>query len=412
MTENVRSHQSQAQARESYGTADEPYLVVDNLTVQFPTADGLVQAVSDLSYSLAQGRTLGIVGESGSGKSVSSMAIMGLHDYKRTRMSGSIRVGGREIIGLSSDKMRSIRGGDVAMIFQDPLTSLHPFYSIGKQLVEAIQVHQDINKSDGLKQARDMLERVGIPHPDRRLKDYPHNLSGGMRQRVMIAMALLNSPELLIADEPTTALDVTVQAQIIDLLQDLQKEFGTAIILITHDLGVVADMADDVVVMYGGRVVERGGIEDIYYRPEMPYTWGLLGSVPRMDAGHSTRLRPIPGQPPSLIRLPKGCVFRPRCAYHELVPGDRCDTERPDLLPVTPDHAVRCHLEHAQRREIAIERLQENNPAAAAPPADAAAAAPVAPASAAASPAPAGAPPVDPSPGAPSSAAGSTQEDK
>jgi len=233
-----------------------------------------------------------------------------------------------------------------------------------------------------------------------------------MRQRVMIAMALLNSPELLIADEPTTALDVTVQAQIIDLLQDLQKEFGTAIILITHDLGVVADMADDVVVMYGGRVVERGGIEDIYYRPEMPYTWGLLGSVPRMDAGHSTRLRPIPGQPPSLIRLPKGCVFRPRCAYHELVPGDRCDTERPDLLPVTPDHAVRCHLEHAQRREIAIERLQENNPAAAAPPADAAAAAPVAPASAAASPAPAVAPPADPSPGAPSSAAGSTQEDK
>jgi len=202
-----------------------------------------------------------------------------------------------------------------------------------------------------------MLARVGIPSPERRIKDYPHNLSGGMRQRVMIAMALLNDPELLIADEPTTALDVTVQAQILDLLRDLQKEFGTAIVLITHDLGVVADMADDVVVMYGGRIVERGQIDDIYYRPEMPYTWGLLGSVPRMDVNRNERLEPIPGQPPSLIRLPEGCVFRPRCPYHELVPGNRCDTERPDLLPVTPDHAVRCHLEPAQRREIAKERL-------------------------------------------------------
>jgi peptide/nickel transport system ATP-binding protein len=256
----------------------------------------------------------------------------------------------------------------MAMIFQDPLSSLHPFYSIGKQLVEAINVHQDVSQSAAMKQARDMLERVGIPSPDRRLKDYPHNLSGGMRQRVMIAMSLLNSPELLIADEPTTALDVTVQAQIIDLLRDLQKEFNTAIILITHDLGVVADMADDVVVMYGGRVVERGGIDDIYYRPEMPYTWGLLGSVPRMDVGRNARLEPIPGQPPSLIRLPKGCVFRPRCPYHELVPGDRCDTDRPDLLPVTPEHAVRCHLEPAQRREIAVERLARTGAAAAASP--------------------------------------------
>jgi peptide/nickel transport system ATP-binding protein len=245
----------------------------------------------------------------------------------------------------------------MAMIFQDPLSSLHPFYTIGKQLVEAIRVHQDVSRDVALKQARDMLDRVGIPSPDRRLQDYPHNLSGGMRQRVMIAMALLNGPELLIADEPTTALDVTVQAQIIELLRDLQREFGTAIVLITHDLGVVADMADDVVVMYGGRIVERGSVDDIYYRPQMPYTWGLLGSVPRMDVGRSERLEPIPGQPPSLIRLPKGCVFRPRCPYHELVPGNRCDTERPDLLPVTPDHAVRCHLEPAQRREIAVERL-------------------------------------------------------
>ena len=197
------------------------------------------------------------------------------------------------------------------MIFQDPLSSLHPFYTIGKQLVEAVQVHQKVSKRTAYGQARDMLDRVGIPNPERRIKDYPHNLSGGMRQRVMIAMALLNSPELLIADEPTTALDVTVQAQIIELLNDLQSEFGTAIILITHDLGVVADMADDVVVMYGGRVVERGSVEDIFYRPQMPYTWGLLGSVPRMDADRGDRLEPIPGQPPSLIRLPEGLRLPP-----------------------------------------------------------------------------------------------------
>jgi peptide/nickel transport system ATP-binding protein len=290
---------------------------------------------------------------------VTSQAIMGLHNRKTAKVSGEIRLDGEELLSARPDQVRSLRGKRMAMIFQDPLSSLHPFYSIGKQLVEAINVHQDVSKDAALKQAREMLDRVGIPNPDRRLKDYPHNLSGGMRQRVMIAMALLNSPELLIADEPTTALDVTVQAQIIDLLRDLQKEFETAIILITHDLGVVADMADDVVVMYGGRVVERGQIDDIYYRPEMPYTWGLLGSVPRMDVSRTERLEPIPGQPPSLIRLPKGCVFRPRCAYHELVPGNRCDTERPDLLPVSPEHAVRCHLEPAQRREIAVERLGE-----------------------------------------------------
>jgi peptide/nickel transport system ATP-binding protein len=335
----------------------DPFLDVKDLRVQFPTEDGIVGAVDGVSFSVSKNETLAIVGESGSGKSVTSQAIMGLINRKTAKVTGEILFDGEELLGARPDQVRSLRGKRMAMIFQDPLSSLHPFYSIGKQLVEAINVHQDVSNTDALKQARDMLERVGIPNPDRRLKDYPHNLSGGMRQRVMIAMALLNSPELLIADEPTTALDVTVQAQIIDLLRDLQKEFNTAIILITHDLGVVADMADDVVVMYGGRVVERGGIEDIYYRPEMPYTWGLLGSVPRMDARSSGRLQPIPGQPPSLIRLPKGCVFRPRCAYHELVPANRCDTDRPDLLPVTPEHAVRCHLEAAQRREIAIERL-------------------------------------------------------
>ena len=335
----------------------DPFLKVDDLRVQFPTEDGVVSAVDGVSFSVQKGKTLAIVGESGSGKSVTSQAIMGLINRKSATMTGEVRLDGEELVSARPEQVRSLRGKRMAMIFQDPLSSLHPFYSIGKQLSEAVRVHQDVSKSAALKQSTEMLARVGIPSPERRVNDYPHNLSGGMRQRVMIAMALLNDPELLIADEPTTALDVTVQAQILDLLRDLQKEFGTAIVLITHDLGVVADMADDVVVMYGGRIVERGGIDDIYYRPEMPYTWGLLGSVPRMDVSRSERLEPIPGQPPSLIRLPKGCVFKPRCPYHELVPGDRCDTERPELLPVSPDHAVRCHLEPAQRREIALERL-------------------------------------------------------
>jgi peptide/nickel transport system ATP-binding protein len=345
----------------------EAFLDVKNLKVSFPTEDGVVNAVDGVEFSVRRGRTLAIVGESGSGKSVTSQAIMGLVNRKTATVSGEVFLDGEELISARPEQVRSLRGKQMAMICQDPLSSLHPFYSIGKQLVEAVRVHQDVSKDVALKQARELLDRVGIPSPDRRLKDYPHNLSGGMRQRVMIAMALLNSPELLIADEPTTALDVTVQAQIIDLLRDLQQEFGTAIVLITHDLGVVADLADDVVVMYGGRIVERGAIDDIYYRPEMPYTWGLLGSVPRMSVGRSERLEPIPGQPPSLIRLPEGCVFRPRCAYHELVPGNRCDVERPDLLPVTPDHAVRCHLEPAQRKEIAIERLGSHSGQASAP---------------------------------------------
>ncbi|MGH8892629.1 MAG: ABC transporter ATP-binding protein [Actinomycetes bacterium] len=333
------------------------FLDVKGLRVSFPTEDGVVSAVDGVDFAVNKGETLAIVGESGSGKSVTSQAIMGLINRKTATVSGEVLLDGEELISARPEQVRTLRGKRMAMIFQDPLSSLHPFYTIGKQLAEAVLVHQDVSKGAARQQAREMLDRVGIPSPDRRLKDYPHNLSGGMRQRVMIAMALLNDPELLIADEPTTALDVTVQAQIIDLLRDLQKEFGTAIVLITHDLGVVADMADDVVVMYGGRIVERGGIDDIYYRPEMPYTWGLLGSVPRMDVGRGERLEPIPGQPPSLIRLPKGCVFRPRCPYHELVPDNRCDVERPELLPITPDHAVRCHLDSAQRREISVERL-------------------------------------------------------
>jgi peptide/nickel transport system ATP-binding protein len=327
------------------GNSNEPYLVVENLTVSFPTADGLVQAVTDMSYTLEQGKTLGIVGESGSGKSVSSMAIMGLHDYKRTRMSGSIRVGGREIVGLSNNEMKEIRGDDVAMIFQDPLTALHPFYSIGNQIAEGYRAHNDVSKSQARAKAIEMLDRVGIPQARSRVDDYPHQFSGGMRQRAMIAMALVNDPKLLIADEPTTALDVTVQAQILDLLQELQRDFNSAIIIITHDLGVVAEMADEVLVMYGGRAVEHGRTRELLTHPEMPYTWGLLSSVPDVRGDTEARLIPIPGNPPSLLDPPPGCPFHPRCAHKDKVPGDLCRTELPPLIEGNrPGHTKRCHL--------------------------------------------------------------------
>ncbi len=323
-----------------------PFLVVEDLTVRFPTADGLVQAVTDLSYTLEQGKTLGIVGESGSGKSVSSMAIMGLHDVKRTHMTGSIRVGGREIVGLSNNRMQSIRGGEVAMIFQDPLSSLHPFYSIGAQISEAYRAHNDVSKSKARAKAIEMLDRVGIPQARSRVDDFPHQFSGGMRQRAMIAMSLVNDPKLLIADEPTTALDVTVQAQILDLLQELQRDFNSAIIIITHDLGVVAEMADDVLVMYGGRAVEHGPTKELLTHPEMPYTWGLLSSVPDVTADTSAQLIPIPGNPPSLLNPPTGCPFHPRCSHREKVPGDLCRTELPLLVQGNrgPQHLKRCHL--------------------------------------------------------------------
>ena len=323
----------------------EPYLVVEDLTVSFPTADGLVQAVTDMSYTLEQGKTLGIVGESGSGKSVSSMAIMGLHDYKRTRMSGSIRVGGKEVVGLSNNEMKRIRGDDVAMIFQDPLTALHPFYSIGNQIAEGYRAHNDVSKSQARAKAIEMLDRVGIPQARSRVDDYPHQFSGGMRQRAMIAMALVNDPKLLIADEPTTALDVTVQAQILDLLQELQRDFNSAIIIITHDLGVVAEMADEVLVMYGGRAVEHGPTRELLTHPEMPYTWGLLSSVPDVRGDTEARLIPIPGNPPSLLDPPPGCSFHPRCTHKDKVPGDLCRTELPPLIEGSrAGHLKRCHL--------------------------------------------------------------------
>jgi peptide/nickel transport system ATP-binding protein len=327
------------------GSESEPFLTVENLTVQFPTADGLVQAVTDMSYTVRMGETLGIVGESGSGKSVSSMAILGLHDVKRSRMTGSIRVGGREIIDASESTMRRIRGNDVAMIFQDPLTALHPFYSVGRQITEAYRLHNKASKSEARKRAIEMLDRVGIPQPDRRVNDYPHQFSGGMRQRAMIAMSLVNNPKLLIADEPTTALDVTVQAQILDLIQDLQREFGSAVVMITHDLGVIAEIADEVLVMYAGRCVEKGPCKQILTHPEMPYTWGLLGSIADVAGDVSKPLIPIPGTPPSLLNPPSGCSFHPRCPHTDKVPSDRCSSELPELRQGRfQNHFLRCHL--------------------------------------------------------------------
>jgi len=328
-------------------TSDEPFLVVDDLTVKFPTADGLVHAVTGLSYKVELGKTLGIVGESGSGKSVSSMAVVGLHDPKRTRMSGSIRVGGAEVVWLSESKMRRLRGNDVAMIFQDALAALHPFYRVGVQIAEAyLSHHPKATKREAQQKAVSMLDRVGIPQPDQRARDFPHQFSGGMRQRAMIAMALVNDPKLLFADEPTTALDVTVQAQILDLLQELQRDFGSAIVFITHDLGVIAEMADQVLVMYGGRAVEYGTCKDILTTPQMPYTWGLLESIPEMDSDPTQRLLPIAGTPPSLLTPPSGCPFHPRCRFTGDVPGDLCERELPELLPGIEGvrHLKRCHL--------------------------------------------------------------------
>ncbi|MEY3733247.1 MAG: hypothetical protein RL347_606 [Actinomycetota bacterium] len=320
------------------------FLEVDDLAVSFPTEDGVVKAVAGSSFSVEQGRTLAIVGESGSGKSVTAQAIMGLLNREYAQISGRIVLDGTDLLALNDDEVRRMRGSTMAMIFQDPLSSLHPFYRIGDQLAEAVRVHNKVSKSEAHARAVDALHRVGIPSPDKRANDYPHQLSGGMRQRVMIAMALINSPSLLIADEPTTALDVTVQAQITELMSELQRETGTTLIIITHDLGVVADMADEVCVMYGGRVVEYAPVRDVYYDPKHPYTQGLLASVPRLATDRVERLDPIPGNPPSLINLPSGCVFHPRCSQRAEVPGDRCRTEEPLLVSVGTDHLVRCHL--------------------------------------------------------------------
>jgi peptide/nickel transport system ATP-binding protein len=330
-------------------------LEVKNLNVEFTTDDGIVHAVNDVSYTVERGKTLAIVGESGSGKSVSSLAVMGLLTGANTKISGEVFFNGKELIGADPEEVRKLRGDEMAMIFQDPLSALHPYYTIGDQLAEAVLVHNKIKESEARSRAAEMLTKVGIPSVEQRMDEYPHQLSGGMRQRVMIAMALINGPELLIADEPTTALDVTVQAQILDLLRELQKEFGTAIVLITHDLGVVADLADEVLVMYGGSAVEHAPVREIFYSPQMPYTWGLLASIPQISE-KKEQLDPIPGSPPSLLNMPKGCVFAPRCAFKDQVAGDACETHLPDLLAVSPDHEARCHLSESQRTSIRSER--------------------------------------------------------
>ncbi|WP_405434833.1 ABC transporter ATP-binding protein [Micromonospora sp. NBC_00617] len=334
------------------------YLRVSDLRVRFDTSDGVVRAVDGVSFAVERGRTLGIVGESGSGKSVTSLAILGLHDPKRATITGEISVDGRQLVGLPDEEVRRLRGRDMAMIFQDPLSALHPYYSVGRQIAEAYRVHHPkVNRRAARQRAVDMLDRVGIPQPDRRFEAYPHEFSGGMRQRAMIAMSLVNDPALLIADEPTTALDVTVQAQILDLLADLQAEFHSAIILITHDLGVVGQVADEVLVMYGGRAVEHGSVEQVLRSPQHPYTWGLLSSVPSLHGDADADLVPIPGNPPSLINLPTGCAFHPRCRYDDRV-GDRSRTEVPQLRPAGADgHLVACHLSAEERAAIYAENV-------------------------------------------------------
>jgi peptide/nickel transport system ATP-binding protein len=326
-------------------------LEVNDLRTHFRTDDGVVRAVDGVSFTVEKGKTLGIVGESGSGKSVTCLTIMGLNARINTITSGQALWKGNDLLKMSSRQLRSIRGDEIAMIFQDPMTSLNPVKTIGAQLIEAILLHRDVSKKQATARARELLNAVGIPRADRRIDDYPHQFSGGMRQRVMIAMALINDPDLLIADEPTTALDVTTQAQILNLMTQLQQDFGSAIIMITHDLGVIAEIADDVVVMYAARVAEQAPVDNLFQRPHHPYTWGLLGSLPRLDV-NVERLTQIQGQPPSLLNPPRGCRFHPRCPYVMEI----CKETEPELTTVShdPTHFQRCHLdEQTKDREAA-----------------------------------------------------------
>ena len=325
-------------------------LEVTDLRTSFRTDDGIVKAVDGVSFTVDRGKTLGIVGESGCGKSVTCLTIMGLNNPQNTVSSGEARFKDVDLLQLGPRKLQGLRGNEIAMIFQDPMTSLNPVHTIGRQLVEAVMLHRDVTKRDARLRALELLKAVGIPRAESRIDDYPHQFSGGMRQRVMIAMALINEPDLLIADEPTTALDVTTQAQILSLMTALQEEFDTAIIMITHDLGVVAEVADDVVVMYAGKVAEEGSVDEIFTRPHHPYTWGLLGSLPRLDTDVD-RLVQIQGSPPSLLQPPRGCRFHPRCPYVL----DVCRTIVPELLPVShsPQHLQACHLDEDEKdREV------------------------------------------------------------
>ena len=332
-------------------TTSEHLLEVQDLKVSFRTEDGVVKAVDGVSFTVERGEVVAVVGESGSGKSVTAMTLMGLTRGPNTRYEGRALFEGRDVVGATDEELRRIRGAGIAMVFQDPMSSLNPVYRVGRQIAEQIRVHEPkTGKAQALDKAVDLMERVGIPHAHDRARSYPHEFSGGMRQRVMIAMALANDPKLLIADEPTTALDVTIQAQILDELRTLRTETGAGIILVTHDLGVVADIADRIVVMYAGRVVEQGTLDEIFYDPQHPYTWGLLGSITRVDRDRSQRLPAIPGLPPSLLRPPEGCHFRPRCP-HEF---DRC-REIPPLAARVPEasaHLDRCWLEVEQKRRL------------------------------------------------------------
>lgn len=328
-------------------------LEVKNLSVHFSTADGVLKAVDNVSFSLKPGETLGIVGESGSGKSVTALSIMQLNDSPPCSYpSGEILYGGKDLLKLKENKLRAIRGNDIAMIFQDPMTSLNPIFTIGSQIIESIRKHQRVSRKEARLIAIQMLKDVGIANPEKRMNEYPHQYSGGMRQRAMIAMALSCKPKLLIADEPTTALDVTIQAQILELMSDLQKKYGMAIIMITHDLGVVARIADRILVMYGGTIVEEGETNDIFYEPLMPYTWSLLQSIPRLNGSVKGRLLPVPGQPPNLLHLPEGCRFHPRCPFVQ----EECKRITPSLIEKVPGHLTTCLL---NREEIKTHILEK-----------------------------------------------------
>jgi peptide/nickel transport system ATP-binding protein len=338
-------------------------LAVRDLRVEFDTADGVVHAVDGISYTVEPGRALGIVGESGSGKTVSSLTVMGLTRFANTRISGQALFDGRDLLTLPDDEMRRLRGNEIAMVFQDPLSSLHPFYRVGSQLVEAIRVHNPVSRQAARNRAVELLGMVDIPDPRRRVEAFPHELSGGMRQRAMIAMALANEPRLLIADEPTTALDVTVQAQILELIRRLQSDLGMALLIITHDLGVIAETADEVAVMYAGRIVERASTRTVFHAPEHPYTWGLIRSIPRLDVARSVPLVPIEGRPPSLVVRPTGCSFHPRCPYRL----ERHTRVEPPLeqVPGDPVHEVACLLPVETRRRIWARLREGDTPAAA-----------------------------------------------
>jgi len=336
----------------SAAPAGTPLLDVRNLSVRFRTRDGIVQAVSDLSFTLRRGETLGVVGESGSGKSVTSLAIMGLLNPARTEISGEILFEGIDLLKLSPDALRRIRGRDVSMIFQDPFACLHPMYRVGYQIAEAVRAHSDVSKAHAWDRAVELLAAVGIPNAKGRARDYPHQFSGGMRQRAMIAMALVHNPSVLIADEPTTALDVTVQAQITELIDRLKREFDIGVILITHDLGVVAETATHVMVMYAGRSMEYGTGLEIFHSAQHPYTWGLLESMPTVEKRLET-LVPIEGSPPSLLHPPTGCPFHPRCRYR----FEPCDSKVPPFVAIPDGHLDACLLPPERKREVWEKRI-------------------------------------------------------